>query len=109
MGGARIAISVGMMDGTPLSMLEAMVMGAFPIQSNTADTEGWIEDGKNGLLVAPEDANAIAVAIREATLNDQMVDQAAEINAQITKERIDIGIVKPKVIEIYKEIAERKR
>jgi glycosyltransferase involved in cell wall biosynthesis len=109
MGSARIAIGVGMTDGTPLSMLEAMVMGAFPIQSNTADVRGWIDDGKNALLVPPEDAAAIAAAIRKAIADDQMVDQAAEINTQITKERIDIGIVKPKVIELYKEITERKR
>lgn len=109
MGSARIAIGVGMTDGTPLSMLEAMVMGAFPIQSNTADVRGWIDDGKNALLVPPEDAGAIAAAIRKAIADDQMVDQAAEINAQITKERIDTGIVKPRVIEIYKTIAERKR
>lgn len=37
MGGARIAISVGIRDGVPNAMLEAMVMGAFPIQSDTGD------------------------------------------------------------------------
>ncbi len=104
MGSARIAISVGMTDGTPLSMLEAMVMGAFPIQSNTADTRGWIEDGKNGLLVPPEDVDAIAAAIRKAVSDDRMIDHAAEINAKIT-ERIDIEAVRPKVIEMYKRIA----
>jgi hypothetical protein len=108
LGNARIAISVGMTDGTPHSMLEAMVMGAIPIQSNTADTRGWIEDGKNGLLVSPEDVNAIVAAIRRAVSDDAMVDQAAAINRQLTKERIDINVVKPKVIEIYKQIAENQ-
>ncbi len=106
MGRARVAIGNGMTDGTPHTMLEAMVMGAFPIQSNTADTRGWIEDGKNGITVPPEDADAIAAAIAKALSDDAMVDEAAEINAQITKERIDISIVKPKVVRIYKEIAE---
>jgi hypothetical protein len=56
-----------------------------------------------------EEAAKRAAVIRKAVSDDEIVDQAAETNAQITKERIDIGIVKPKVIEIYKEIAERKR
>jgi glycosyltransferase involved in cell wall biosynthesis len=108
MGSARIAIGLGMTDGTPHAMLEAMAMGAFPIQSNTADTRGWIEEGKNGYTVPPEDAEAIAVAIRKALSDDEMVDQAAEINARMTRERIDISIVKPKVIEAYKKIARGK-
>jgi len=108
MGSARIAIGLGMVDGTPQSMLEAMVMGAFPIQSNTADTRGWIEQGKNGSLVPPEDASAIAEAIRRAITDDDLVDQAAEINAKLTRERIDISVIKPKLIEIYQRVAARQ-
>jgi glycosyltransferase involved in cell wall biosynthesis len=109
MGNSRIGIGVGVTDGTPNAMLEAMVMGAFPIQSNTADTRGWIEDGKNGLLVPPQDSAAIAAAIRKAVVDDRMVDEASEINARITKERIDISIVKPQAVRIYEKIAHRGR
>jgi hypothetical protein len=109
MGRARIAIGVGMTDGTPQAMLEAMVMGALPIQSNTADTRGWIEDGRNGLLVPPEDAEAIAAAVRTALLDDRLVDKASAINARLTSERIDIGIVTPRVVDIYRNIQERRQ
>jgi glycosyltransferase involved in cell wall biosynthesis len=105
MSKARLAIGVGMTDGTPHAMLEAMVMGAFPIQSNTADTRGWIEEGKNGFTVEPEDAYAIAAAIEKAVADDEMVKQAAKINDQLTKERIDISVVKPKIIGMYNQIA----
>src|SRR6266571_4717138 len=107
MGSARLALSIGMTDGTPLSMLEAMVMGAFPIQSNTADTRGWIEDGKNGLLVPPEDAEAIAAAIRKAVSDDRMVDEADLMNEKLTRERLDRSVVTPRVIEMYKRVAAR--
>lgn len=109
MGRARIAIGLGLVDGTPQAMLEAMVMGAFPIQSNSADTRGWIEDGQNGLLVPAEDANAIAAAIVKAVSDDRLVDQAAETNMRLTKERIDIGNLRPKLVEIYNRIAEEGR
>jgi len=104
-GSARIAIGLGMTDGTPHAMLEAMVMGAFPIQSNTADTRGWIEDGKNGLLVPPEDAEAIAAAIRQAISDDRLVDEADRINGQLTRERLDRSVVVPKVIAAYRRVA----
>ena len=104
MGSARVAIGVGMTDGTPQAMLEAMVMGALPIQSDTADTRGWIEDGRNGLVVPPEDAEAIADAIRTAVLDDRLVNNASAINARLTNERIDIGILGPKVVGLYRNI-----
>lgn len=109
MGSARIAISVALTDGTPNAMLEAMVMGAFPIQSNTAATGGWIEDGKNGALVPPEDADSIAAAIRRAVADDEMVDRAAEINSQLTRERIDRSVIQPQVIEMYKRVAAQEK
>ncbi len=108
-GSARMAIGIGMTDGTPQAMLEAMVMGAFPIQSNTADTRGWIEEGKNGLLVPPEDADSIAAAIRRAVADDEMVDRAAEINSQLTRERIDRSVIQPQVIEMYKRVAAQEK
>jgi glycosyltransferase involved in cell wall biosynthesis len=105
MGRARIAIGVNVTDGTPNTMLEAMVMGAFPIQSDTISTAEWITHGENGLLVPPEDHEAIAAAIRWALLDDALVDRAAEINAQITAERIDRAVIQPEVIAMYEKVA----
>ena len=105
MGRSRIALAVNVTDGTPNAMLEAMVMGALPIQSDTISTAEWITHGENGLLVPPEDPEAIATAIRRALEDDALVDRAAEINAQITAERIDLSVIKPRVIAMYKKVA----
>ena len=105
MGRARIAIGVNVTDGTPNTMLEAMVMGAFPVQSDTISTAEWIADGENGLLVPPEDPEAIAAAIRRALFDDALIDRAAEINARITAERIDRSVIQPQVIAMYEKVA----
>jgi glycosyltransferase involved in cell wall biosynthesis len=109
MGNARIAIGLGVTDGTPPAMLEAMVMGAFPIQSDSAATEGYIEDGINGLLVPAEDADVIAAAIRKAVSDDEMVNQAGEKNAQLTRERLDESVIKPRVIAAYQMVAANQK
>lgn len=110
LGRSRIAIGVSFSDWIPNSMLEAMVMGAFPIQSDTISTAEWITHGKNGLLVPSEDPNAIASAIRLALSSDELIDHAAEINAELTAERIDLPIIKPKVVAMYKKVfAQGKR
>lgn len=107
MGRARIAIGVSVTDGTPNSMLEAMLMGAFPIQSDTVSTAEWITSGDNGFLVPPEDPEAIAVAIRRALSDNTLVDRAAEINERITMERIDRSVIQPQVIAMYEKVAAR--
>ncbi len=104
-GRARIAIGINQTDGIPNAMLEAMTMGAFPIQSDTESTAEWITNGVNGLLVDPEDPSDIAYAIRKAVSDDMLVDMAAEINAELVFQKLDASIVKPKVIEMYKAIA----
>lgn len=80
-------------------------MGAFPIQSDTVSTAEWITQGENGLLVPPEDAQAIASAIRRALVDDELVERAGEINAQITRARIDRTFIQPQVIAMYEKVA----
>lgn len=106
-GGARLAIGVNSTDGVPNAMLEAMTMGAFPIQSDTQSTSEWITDGLNGLLVDPNDPASISAAVRQALANDRLMESAAATNHQILRERLDISVVKPKVLEMYKTIARR--
>jgi glycosyltransferase involved in cell wall biosynthesis len=103
-GQARIHIGLSITDGISVSCLEAMVMGAFPIQSCTACADEWIVNGKTGLIVPPEDPEAVAAAIRSALSDDDLVDNAAVINAQMAKERLADSLIKQQVISMYKEI-----
>ena len=101
LGEARIYIGLSISDGISHMLLEGMVMGAFPIQSNTACADEWIEDGATGLIVPPEDPAAIAAAIRKALSDDALVDRAAERNAQLARERLDRALLKPSIVALY--------
>jgi glycosyltransferase involved in cell wall biosynthesis len=104
-GRARVSIGLSISDGASTSMLEAMVMGSFPIQSCTACADEWIEDGKTGLIVSPEDPEPIAAAIRRALTDDDLVDRAAELNARTARERLDYRLIQPQVIAMYEKVA----
>jgi glycosyltransferase involved in cell wall biosynthesis len=104
MGRARIGIGVSSSDGTPNAMLEAMVLGAFPIQSDTISTAEWINHGVNGYLVPADDPESIAAAIRSALTDDALVDRAARDNEKIVEARLDLTLIRPKVIELYKRV-----
>jgi len=104
-GRARVSIGLSIGDAASTSMLEAMVMGSFPIQSCTACADEWIEDGKTGLIVPPEDPELIAAAIRRALTDDDLVDRAAERNARTARERLDYRFIQPQVIVMYEKVA----
>lgn len=104
-GQARIHIGVNITDGISISVLEAMVMGAFPIQSCTACADEWITPGVTGLIVPPEDPQAIAEAIRSAVADDALVDKAAKANELLAAQRLDERLVRPKVIAMYEGVA----
>ena len=103
-GNARIYIGLSIGDAISTSLLEAMVMGAFPIQSNTSCAEEWIQNDKCGFIVPPEDPEIIAKKILIAIKDDILVDQAGLINQDIIRRKLDQKIVKEKVTQIYRDI-----
>jgi len=100
-GQSRISITNNLSDGVPNTMLEAMAFGAFPIQSNTAITEDWIEDGVNGLLTVPTDENNIAAAISMALSDDSLVDRAANLNRRLVREKLNKNTIRNQIDLVY--------
>lgn len=106
MGRTLIYIGNSISDGMPNTLLEAIVMGAFPIQSNPGGvTQEIINDEENGLLINnPESVEEIKKLIIKATTNSLMLEKSVEINSILAKQRLDYGENKNKVIAIYNDI-----
>ncbi len=107
-GKARISIGLSISDAISTSVLEAMTMGSFPIQSWTSAADEWFEDGISGLLVPPEDPDKVAIAILKALKDDDLVDKASAINWETVKTRLDYNDLKNKTINSYKTIMVNK-
>lgn len=106
MGRSIIYIGNSMSDGMPNTLLEAMIMGAFPIQSNPGGaTAEIIQHNVNGLLIEnPEDCNEIKCHIENALNNIDMVVLGNKINAQIAIDKLSYQVNNAKIISIYNEI-----
>jgi glycosyltransferase involved in cell wall biosynthesis len=107
MGEARVFIGLSISDGISHSLLEAMVRGAFPIQSCTACADEWIVDGESGFIVPPEDPQVVAEAIRRAVMDDALVDSAADRNGRVAAERLDRELLKPQIVALYERAVGR--
>ena len=103
-GRARIYMAISISDGISTSSLEAMAMGAFPIQTNTSCCDEWFRDGEGGFIIPHDNFDVICDRFERALEDDELVDRAAVINAATVAERLDRNIIVPQVAAFYDEV-----
>lgn len=82
LGSSRLYIGNSRSDGLPSSLLEAMLTGAFPIQSSSACLDGWIEHGKSGYRLDVGTVKEIRRALIWFKNNTEIEHSAVAINRQ---------------------------
>lgn len=96
-----IFISIPETDGTPLSLMEAMCLGLFPIVSDIDANREWIL-GSNGLRLKSVTANTIVSALRQAVLRVRSNFNISE-NRNLIKRRGDYLINMKRMRKIYED------
>lgn len=106
MGKAAIHIANSNSDGMPNALLEAMGMGAFPIQSNPGKvTEEVIKHGENGLLIQdPLDIKEIEKLILNALTNEAFRKKAQEFNTSFIYKNYNRSILQARIVSLYEQI-----
>jgi glycosyltransferase involved in cell wall biosynthesis len=79
-----------LVEGLPVSAMEAMAIGVPVIATNIAGTSELIEDGKTGLLIRPSDSQAISDAILRLINDFDFRLRAAELGRQKVVEEFDL-------------------
>ncbi|WP_165730508.1 glycosyltransferase [Polaribacter sp. 20A6] len=102
---AKISIGNNISDGIPNTLLEAIILGAFPIQSNPGGaSEDYISDGENGFLIQnPEDAVEISKLISKALKSDELLEKAFLMNQEIAK-KLAYKEIRNRVLDAYAAI-----
>ncbi len=96
-------------DGISQSFLEALLMGSFPIQSDTGCACEWAEDGATALLVPPEEPAAVAAALRRTLTDDALVDGAAARSLEVARRRLERSTIRAKVQGALREVEAEAR
>jgi len=103
----RILVSVPESDGTPMSLLEGMACGCYPIVSDVPSLHEWIRDGDNGRIVPIGNTQALARAMIE-TARTPDLGPAIDKNLEIVASRASQGVNQEKMLAIYSELLERR-
>lgn len=103
MGKTLISIGNSISDGMPNTLLESIIMGAFPIQSNPGGaTEDVIVHEENGLLIQnPEAITEIKTLILNAIRNREMLERAYKMNTEEKAAVLEYTFVKQKITHAY--------
>lgn len=103
MGKSLIFIGNSISDGMPNTLLEAIIMGSFPIHSNPGSvTEELIKDQKNGFLIQdPLNVDQIAKLILNAIDDISFIEQAVEFNFRKIKPKLEREYVRQEVLQKY--------
>lgn len=103
MGRSILYIGNSISDGMPNTLLEALCLGVFPIQSNPGGaTEEVISHKKNGLLISnPNDVTEIASQIEYAINNKELVLKAHHFNKKYSESNLDHRLIQKKIMTIY--------
>lgn len=106
MGKSVLHIANSTSDGMPNVLLEAMGMGAFPIQSNPGNvSEEVITHGVNGFLIEnPLDRGEIANWIEKALENQELREHAQKYNVNFISKNYNRARLKKEIVQLYKGI-----
>ena len=106
MGKSLLYIGNSISDGMPNTLLEALVMGAFPIQSNPGGaTAEIIENGVNGFLIEnPEDVDEIKSWISYFIENKKVMNKLQNVNFELFKANLDYDLNRKVVLQIYLDL-----
>lgn len=97
---ARVYLGCSVSDGVSTSFLEAIVGGAFPIQTNTSCAGELISRGAMGRVVNLEFSEIVSV-LEEAIESDSLVDQAQNQNNVFAKNFLRADYVYLKAQSFY--------
>jgi glycosyltransferase involved in cell wall biosynthesis len=93
-------------DGIPNTMIEAICMNVFPIQSNPGGaTQELITDGFNGFLIEDiENVEHIRAKVKQALNNKELIKSAIVYNALNLVPCFDYDVIKNKVNDSYLKV-----
>lgn len=101
---SQVTVSLTTHDGTPNTLLEALACGCFPIVGDIESLREWITPEVNGLLVNPEDPQALARAILHALQRPELREQARQINLSLVQTRAEYFAVMQEVQAFYQSL-----
>jgi L-malate glycosyltransferase len=100
---ADVMINPSLVDNMPISILEAWASGVPVVSTNVGGVPFMVEDGESGLLVPPQDAQAMASAVL-AVLGDARLENALRETGLARARQYAWPSVRDKLLCVYRRV-----
>ncbi len=91
----------GVMDGIPVSLMEAMAIGVPVVSCPVSGIPELVEDGRTGLLVPPADPVRLADALERLLGDAGLCARLAEAARKKVEREFDIARVADRLVEAF--------
>jgi len=95
-------------EGLGIALIEAMATGCACLATTAGPIPEFMENGRNGVLVPPADANAIAIGICELLANPERRQQLANNAQQTALARFQPQAAADQLTQIYERVAKSR-
>ncbi len=99
-----IFVMPSLLEGLPMTLLEAMAMGKPIVATDIDGINEVLENGKTGLLVPTRDPDALSKAIINLLIHRDQAHQMGINARRIVEERFGADIMVERVEDIYEEL-----
>jgi glycosyltransferase involved in cell wall biosynthesis len=94
-------------EGLPYTLLEAMALGVPVVASRVGGLGEVIQDRRTGLLVPPQDMNALAVAIRILHQDSALRTRLGEAARQLQRTQYSLEAMTQSYLQLYRDLQAR--
>ena len=96
---SRIYIGASKSDGISTSFLEALCLGAYPIQTDTSCASEWIGLGFFGSIISPSSAEILTAL--NVSYFDENLDKKRQHNLENARKYLSYNEIKKRALEFY--------
>jgi glycosyltransferase involved in cell wall biosynthesis len=107
LGGADVFVLPSRSEGQPMALLEAMAHGLCVVASDVGGIPEMVEDGHSGLLVPPDDPDALQSALRRVLADPALRARLGAAARERVLARFDLDVVWRRFDALYREVSRR--
>ncbi|MCA1802139.1 MAG: glycosyltransferase [Rhodothermaceae bacterium] len=94
----------GDMEGTPVSLLEAMSLGIAVVSTRHAGIPDVIRDGENGLIVPEHADEALGIAIERLIVDEELRQSLGREAIKTVRQDFSLDVMEEKLIRVFDSI-----
>jgi glycosyltransferase involved in cell wall biosynthesis len=108
LGGADVFVLPSRNEGQPMALLEAMAHGLCVVAGDVGGIPEMVEHGRSGLLVPPDDPDALYTALRRVLTDPVLRTRLGAAARQRVLERFDLDVVWRRFDALYQQLVDHR-